>query len=61
MSVSSPLSSDSELELFTSFLEGVDRLLRAVLVDPALADLRGEEWPAVRDFFMGVETTCGSR
>ena len=60
-SVSSPLSSDSELdELHAGFLEGVDRLLGSiVLFDPAVV-LRGEEWLAVAatDFLMGVKTTC---
>ena len=59
-SVSSPLSSDSELdEVCASFLDGVDRLLSSViLLEPAV--LRGEEWLTVplSDFLTGVETTC---
>jgi hypothetical protein len=67
-SVSSPLSSDSELddELWVGFLEGVDRLLISVaLLEPTAAvvlrGLEGEEWPgtvALADFLAGVETTC---
>ena len=59
-SVSSPLSSDSELdELCASFLDGVDRLLSSVvLLEPAV--LRGEKRLTVTlsDFLTGVETTC---
>ncbi len=67
-SVSSPLSSDSELddELWVVFLEGIDRLLSNVaLLEPTAAvvlrGLEGAEWPctvALADFLAGVETTC---
>ena len=62
-SVSSPLSSDSELdEVCVSFLDGVDRLLSSmVLLEPAV--LRGEKrlTVALGDFLTGLETTCRAR